>query len=75
MPPYANFLYYSYSTNFLSFYQLENMKYAKEIGSGVLCIINIKSIIIFWIDNIIIALLSLLIHRKTKNTVYCGRNS
>lgn len=67
---YANFLYYSYSTNFLSFYQIENMKYAKEIGSGISCIITIKSIFTFWIDNILVAILSILSYKKFKETCY-----
>lgn len=67
---YANFLYYSYSTNFLSFYQIENIKYAKEIGSGISCIIDVKSILIFWIDNILITLLSIVAYRKTEKTTY-----
>ena len=70
---YANFLYYSYSTNFLSFYQIENMKYAKEIGSGLLCIINLESILMFWSDNVLIALLSVLACKKLKNTFYSNR--
>ena len=45
---YADFLCYTYSTNFLSFYQIENLRYSKEIASGVLCIINVKSFLIFW---------------------------
>ena len=44
---YANFLYYTYATNFLSFYQIVNLKYSKEIASGVFTIINIKSIFYF----------------------------
>jgi phosphoglycerol transferase MdoB-like AlkP superfamily enzyme len=46
------------------------MKYAKEIGSGLVCIINIKNTLLFWIDNIVIALLSILTYKKTKKTVY-----
>lgn len=67
---YANFLYYSYSTNFLSFYQIENIKYAKEIGNGLLCIINIKNIMLFWFDNILIMLLSIVAYKKLKKTSY-----
>ncbi len=67
---YANFLYYSYSTNFLSFYQIENLKYAKEIGSGVLTLINIKNIFIFWFDNIALLIVSLIANKKMKNSVY-----
>lgn len=70
---YANFTYYSYSTNFLSFYQIENLKYAKEIGSGLLCIITIKSILLFWLDNIAIALLSVFTYKKTRKTYYNNR--
>jgi len=67
---FANFLYYSYSTNFLSFYQIENLKYAKEIGGGLVTIINIKNVLWFWTDNILIMLLSILIYRKTEKTIY-----
>jgi len=70
---YANFLYYSYSTNFLSFYQIENMKYAKEIGDGIVCLINIESILMFWSDNILIAILSILASKKLKHTCYQNR--
>ena len=70
---YADFLYYSYSTNFLSFYQIENIKYSKEIASGVACIINIKSIFIFFIDNILILLLSILCYKKFKSTYYSNK--
>lgn len=70
---YADFLYYSYSTNFLSFYQIENLKYAKEIGSGVLTIINIKNIVLFWIDNLLITILSIIVYKKCKKTVYSNK--
>lgn len=61
---FGNFLYYNYSTNFLSFYQIENLQYAKEIGSGISCIIDFKSILLFWIDNILVILLSILSYKK-----------
>lgn len=67
---YANFLYYSYSTNFLSFYQIENMRYAKEIGLGILAIINVKSLILFFVDNILILVLSILDCKKHKKDIY-----
>lgn len=67
---YANFLYYSYSSNFLSFYQIGNLKYAKDIGNGVLSIITIKSIFMFWTDNVLIAILSYISHKKTKPSEY-----
>lgn len=70
---YADFLYYSYSTNFLSFYQIENIKYSKEIASGVACIINAKSMFIFFIDNILILLLSILCYKKFKSTYYSNK--
>lgn len=56
---YCNYLYYSYSTNLLSFYQIDNIKYAKEIGIGITCIINIKNISMFWIDNILLLIISI----------------
>ncbi len=70
---YADFLYYSYSTNFLSFYQIENLQYAKEIGNGLICIINIKNIAMFWFDNIILAILSYILYRKTESTSYSNK--
>lgn len=67
---FADFLYFTYATNFLSFYQIENLKYSKEIASGVGCIINFKSIFIFFIDNILLLVLSILGYRKLKKTKY-----
>lgn len=67
---YADFLYYNYSTNFLSFYQIENIKYSKEITNGLFYIINIKSICIFFIDNIVAICCSILAYKKLKNTYY-----
>ena len=67
---YANFLYYNYSTNFLSLYQIENLKYVKEIGSGVLTLINIKNILLFWFDNIILMISSLFMNKKMHKTIY-----
>lgn len=66
---YANFLYYNYSTNFLSFYQIENMKYAKEIGSGIVCLITIKSIITFFFGNILVGILSIIMHKRLKDKI------
>ena len=70
---YANFLYYNYSTNFLSLYQIENMRYAKEIGSGLLCIIDVKSILLFWFDNILVTLLSVFACKKFESTCYYNK--
>lgn len=70
---YADFLYYSYSTNFLSFYQIENIKYSREIASGVSCIISIKSMLIFFIDNILVIALSILGYKKIKSTEYSNK--
>ena len=67
---FVDFLYFTYATNFLSFYQIENLKYSKEIASGVGCIINFKSIFIFFIDNILLLVLSILGYRKLKKTKY-----
>ncbi len=67
---YANFLYYSYSTNFLSLYQIENMQYAKEIKNGIVSIINIKSVLLFFIDNIIIAISSIILYKKIHKIQY-----
>ena len=63
---YADYLYYNYSTNFLSFYQIGNIKYAKEIGDGLSSLINIKNLSLFWFDNIIIIFLSILFYKKLK---------
>jgi lipoteichoic acid synthase len=70
---YADFLYYSYSTNFLSFCQIENIKYSREIASGVSCIISIKSMLIFFIDNILVIALSILGYKKIKSTEYSNK--
>ncbi len=67
---YADFLYYHYSTNFLSLYQIENLKYAKEIGSGVLTIIHIKNIVLLWVDNLLLLIFSIFLYRNSKPTVY-----
>ncbi len=65
---YADYLYYTYSTNFISFYQIENLQYAKEIGTGLTCIINLKNMAMFWFDNIIMLILSIIIYKKTQET-------
>lgn len=67
---YADFLYYTYATNFLSFYQIVNLKYSKKIASGIFTIINIKSIFVFWIDNVILIALSILACKKFKKKKY-----
>ena len=67
---YADFLYYSYSTNFLSCYQIENLRYAKEIGSGVLTLIDIKNILMFWSDNIMLLIFSIISNKKMGKTIY-----
>ena len=67
---YANFLYCSYSHNFLSMYQIENTKYAKEIGSGLLCIINAKNMLLFLWDNILVLIASIMACHKCEKTSY-----
>ena len=67
---YANFLYCSYSHNFLSLYQIENTKYAKEIGSGLICLINAKNLALFWWDNVVVLLGSIMAYRKCEKTRY-----
>lgn len=46
------------------------IKYAKEIGNGLLCLVNFKNILLFWFDNILIVALSILVYKKTKKTTY-----
>ena len=70
---YADFLYYTYATNFLSFYQIGNLQYGKEITGGVMCLVDLKSLVIFWLDNIIVAVLSILSCKKFKKTYYKNR--
>lgn len=70
---YADFLYYTYATNFLSFYQIGNLIYSKEIASGVTTIINIKSILIFCVDNVLLAVLSILAYKKFEKTYYSNK--
>lgn len=67
---YSDYLYYKYSTNFLSLYQIENMKYAKDIGSGLFTIINIKNMLLFLFDNIIVAFGSRILYTKFENLNY-----
>lgn len=66
----ADYLYYTYSTNFLSFYQLVNLQYSKEITSGLTSIIEIKDIFIFFIDNIAIIIASIFLYKKFRKTYY-----
>ncbi len=70
---FADFLYYNYATNFLSFYQIVNIQYSKEIASGLSCIINTKSILMFFVDNVLMLILSVFACRKFKNTYYRNR--
>lgn len=63
---YANYVYYNYSTNFLSVFQIENIKYAEEIGMSLQYLINLKSLFTFFIDNIILGILSVVILKKRK---------
>ncbi len=67
---YCNYLYYSYSTNFLSIYQISNLQYAKEIGGGLFVLINIKNILAFWTANVLAAVLSIVMYKKTKKIHY-----
>ena len=67
---YADYLYYNYSTNFLSFYQIGNIRYAKEIGDGLSSLINIKNLGLFWYDNIIVIFLSIFFYKKFKSLKY-----
>lgn len=71
---YANYLYYSYSTNFLSLYQIYNLQYTKEIGSGILTLVNIKNLAIFWIDNIIAVILSVILYKKNLKNIDAENN-
>lgn len=68
---YGNYIYCTYSSNFLSCYQLENIKYAKEIGDGLSCLINVKNLALFWWDEILVLLASILTYKKTNRTS-CG---
>lgn len=63
---YANYIYYNYSTNFLSVFQIENVKYAEEIGISLQYLINLKSVFIFFIDNVVFLTLSILILKYRK---------
>lgn len=64
---YANYLYYDYSTNFISFYQIRNLKYVKEIGGGLITLINVKNILMFFLDNVLVAILSIIFAKKIMN--------
>lgn len=61
---FANYIYYQYSNNFLSLYQIENLEYGKEIGAGLDFLIKFKSIVFFWLDNFIIILISTILQKK-----------
>lgn len=70
---FADYVYYNYATNFLSFYQIENLQYSKEIANGFLSIINLKTILMFWLDNVIVIVLSILAYRKFGSSHYKNR--
>ena len=63
---YTNFIYYGYSNNFLSFYQIDNLQYSKEIGISLVYLIKLNSIILFFLDNIILLILSIIILKRKK---------
>lgn len=63
---YANFVYYGYSNNLLSFYQIDNLKYSQEIGMSLIYLINFRSLILFFIDNIILLILSIILIKYKK---------
>lgn len=65
---YFDYIYWSYSNNFLSLYQLVNLQYAKEIGSGLMVLINIKNLLTFWITNLLVAICSIIVYKKTHNS-------
>lgn len=67
---YANFLYYDYSTNFISFYQIENIKYAKEIGDSLSCIMSLRTTLLFLGDTLIIMVISLLVYKNSEKIKY-----
>ncbi len=61
---FADFVYYNYSTNFLSFYQITNLQYTKEITSGFFSIIEFRWVLLFWVDNLVILGLSIFACKK-----------
>lgn len=61
---YADMLYYSYALNFISIFQLGNLKYAEEIGSGLKNLITFQNILGFFVDNILIIIASIIILKK-----------
>lgn len=69
---YSNYIYYQYSTNFLSLYQIENLKYAETIGASLGNLIEVKSFLWFWLDNFIAAFVCVFVFIRKKNKI---RNS
>ena len=63
---YCNYIYYIFSSSFLSVYQLANLEYVKEIGMGLSVFVTLKNFLIFWTDNIIIILMSCIYIKKKK---------
>ena len=65
---YSNFVYYNYSTSFLSLYQIENLQYSDEIGMSLQYLVKLGELLIFFGDNILIAILSVYVYRKRQTT-------
>lgn len=61
---YSNFIYYNYSTSFLSLYQIENLQYSDEIGMSLQYLIRLTDVVIFFGDNVLLAVLSIYTYRK-----------
>ena len=63
---YLNILYYSYSNNFLSFYQIDNLRYSEQIGTSLIYLVNWSKLIIFVTDNIILLFFTIFLFKSKK---------
>ena len=61
---YFNFIYEQYSNNLLSFYQIINFRYSREIGSGLVNLINIDNLLMFWWDYLLLFIILIDNYRK-----------
>ena len=60
---YTNFIYYGYSNNFLSFYQIDNLRYSEQIYTSLVYLVNFGHLIIFIADNIILLISTIILFK------------
>ena len=61
-----NYVYYTYSNNFLSFYQLDNLKYTEQITTNLPYLMRFRTTFIFVIDNLILFIISIVLLKVKK---------